>query len=72
MTGPVSRVLSASQMATLAAHGEERTAAVGETLFEVGDATYPFIAIREGEVGDDSTRRGTRSSATAPPGSSAR
>ncbi len=46
----VSRVLSRSQLATLAAHGEERTAAVGETLFEVGDETYPFIAIVEGEV----------------------
>ena len=50
MAGPVSRVLSASQLATLAEHGEERTAAVGETLFEVGDASYPFMAILEGEV----------------------
>ncbi len=50
MSKPASRVLSASQMATLAAHGEERAAAVGETLFQVGDATYQFIAIREGEV----------------------
>lgn len=47
---PASRVLSASQLATLAEHGEERSAAVGEKLFEVGDETYPFIAIREGEV----------------------
>jgi thioredoxin reductase (NADPH) len=47
---PVSRVLSASQLETLAQHGEERTAAVGETLFEIGDETYPFIAIREGEA----------------------
>jgi thioredoxin reductase (NADPH) len=37
-------------MATLAALGDERTAAVGEKLFEVGDASYPFIAIHEGEV----------------------
>src|SRR5436309_7834540 len=37
-------------MATLAAAGEERTAEVGDVLFTVGDATYPFIAIREGEV----------------------
>jgi thioredoxin reductase (NADPH) len=37
-------------MATLAKLGEERTAAVGEKLFEVGDVTYPFIAIQEGEV----------------------
>ena len=34
----------------LAQHGEERTAAVDEVLFEVGDEVYPFIAIREGEV----------------------
>jgi thioredoxin reductase (NADPH) len=47
---PASRVLSASQLATLAQHGEERTADVGETLFEIGDKTYPFVAILEGEV----------------------
>ncbi len=46
----MSRVLSSSQLAVLAGHGEERTAAVGETLFEIGDATYPFIAILEGEA----------------------
>ncbi len=34
----------------LAEHGEERTAEVGDVLFEVGDETYPFIAIREGEA----------------------
>ena len=34
----------------LAELGEELTAAVGEHLFDVGDATYPFIAIREGEA----------------------
>ena len=50
MAGPVSRVLSSSQLATLAAHGEERSAEVGEKLFEIGDETYPFIAIREGEA----------------------
>jgi thioredoxin reductase (NADPH) len=43
-------VLSQSQLATLAERGEERTAAVGETLFEIGDESYPFIAIIEGEV----------------------
>jgi thioredoxin reductase (NADPH) len=42
--------LSASQLATLAALGEERTAGVGDVLYRVGDATYPFIAIQEGEV----------------------
>ncbi|MDX6601310.1 MAG: thioredoxin reductase [Solirubrobacterales bacterium] len=49
-SGPTSRVLSGSQLATLAKLGEERTAEVGEKLFEVGDASYPFIAIYEGEV----------------------
>jgi thioredoxin reductase (NADPH) len=49
-SGPTSRVLSGSQLATLAELGEERTAVVGERLFEVGDASYPFIAIHEGEV----------------------
>ncbi len=34
----------------LGRHGEERTAEAGETLFEVGDERYPFIAILEGEV----------------------
>jgi thioredoxin reductase (NADPH) len=48
--GPVSRVLSSSQLATLRAHGEERSAEAGEKLFEVGDRTYPFIAIVDGEV----------------------
>jgi thioredoxin reductase (NADPH) len=43
-------VLSSTQFETLSEHGEERTAAVGEVLFEVGDETYPFIAIREGEA----------------------
>jgi thioredoxin reductase (NADPH) len=50
MAGPVSRVLSRTQLKTLAAHGEERRAEVGEKLFEIGDATYPFVAILEGEV----------------------
>jgi thioredoxin reductase (NADPH) len=50
VAGPVSRVLSSSQLALLAEHGEERTAAVGERLYEIGDATYPFIAIIEGEA----------------------
>jgi thioredoxin reductase (NADPH) len=47
---PVSRVLSSSQLATLARHGEELTADVDEVLFRIGDETYPFIAILEGEA----------------------
>jgi thioredoxin reductase (NADPH) len=43
-------VLSSSQLATLAAHGEERTARAGETLFAIGEEVYPFIAILEGEA----------------------
>jgi thioredoxin reductase (NADPH) len=42
--------LSASQLAKLADVGEERTAEIGDVLFRVGDATYPLIAIVEGEV----------------------
>jgi len=43
-------VLSESQLATLAEHGEERRAAIGETLFDIGDESYPFMAIVEGEA----------------------
>jgi thioredoxin reductase (NADPH) len=50
MSGPASSVLSSSQIETLAEIGEERTAEAGEKLFEVGDRTYPFIAILEGEA----------------------
>jgi thioredoxin reductase (NADPH) len=50
VTRPVGRVLSNSQLAMLAEHGEERTAEVGEKLFQIGDETYPFIAILEGEA----------------------
>src|ERR1700692_645167 len=50
MATPPSPVLSPSQMQTLASHGEERVAAVGEILYQVGDARYPFIAIIEGEA----------------------
>ena len=50
MASPASPVLSAAQLATLAGIGEERTAAVGDVLFRVGDRRYPFIAILEGEV----------------------
>ena len=47
---PPDPLLSTAQVATLAAVGEERTARAGEFLYQVGDATYPFIAILEGEV----------------------
>jgi thioredoxin reductase (NADPH) len=47
---PSSPPLSADQLARLAELGEERTARVGDVLYRVGDATYPFIAIQEGEV----------------------
>ena len=50
MATPASPVLSDSQLATLAEHGEERTAEVGEVLFKVGDERYPFVAILEGEA----------------------
>jgi thioredoxin reductase (NADPH) len=43
-------VLSESQLQTLARLGEERTADIGEKLYEVGDSIYPFIAILEGEA----------------------
>ena len=66
MAAPASPSLSASQLATLAELGEERTARVGDVLYRVGDATYPFIAIREGEVaildaaGNEIVRHGPR------------
>jgi thioredoxin reductase (NADPH) len=47
---PASPTLSASQLATLAELGEERTVDVGDVLYRVGDREYPFIAIVEGEV----------------------
>jgi thioredoxin reductase (NADPH) len=50
ITPPPSPRLSEAQLATLAAHGEERTAAVGDVLFTVGDTRYPLIAILEGEA----------------------
>jgi thioredoxin reductase (NADPH) len=43
-------VLSESQLARLAELGEERTANVGNVLYRIGDRSYPFIAIVEGEV----------------------
>jgi thioredoxin reductase (NADPH) len=50
MAEPVTRVLSSSQLAMLAEHGVERTAKVGQTLYQIGDRTYPFIAILDGEA----------------------
>src|SRR6201987_968064 len=47
---PAAPSLSAAPLETLAAVGEEHTAAIGDVLYRVGDSTYPFIAIREGEV----------------------
>ena len=50
MSTPASPRLSASQLAALAAIGEERSAPAGALLYRVGDRSYPFIAILEGEV----------------------
>jgi thioredoxin reductase (NADPH) len=50
VTAPPKAILSESQLATLAAVGEERTAAVGDVLFKVGDLRYPLMAIVEGEA----------------------
>jgi thioredoxin reductase (NADPH) len=47
---PASPSLSASQLETLRRLGEERSARVGDVLYRVGDATYPFIAIEQGQV----------------------
>jgi thioredoxin reductase (NADPH) len=47
---PASPTLSASQLERLAASGETHTARVGDVLYRVGDRTYPFIAILDGEV----------------------
>ena len=50
MASTTSRVLSPGQLELVAEHGEERTAVPGDVLFAVGDQTYPFIAILEGEA----------------------
>ena len=50
MAAPTGATLSASQLAKLAEVGEERTAAVGDVLYRVGDPRYQFVAIVEGEV----------------------
>ena len=46
----VNAALTDEQRETLRQHGEERSAAVGDVLYRVGDRTYPFIAIVEGEA----------------------
>jgi len=64
MRPPPSPKLSDSQLETLARLGIERTAAVGDVLFRVGDRRYPFMAIIEGEAairdaaGHEITRHG--------------
>jgi len=50
MAAPASPTLSASQLARLAEIGDERSAGVGDVLYGIGDRSYPFIAILEGEV----------------------
>ena len=50
MATPDSPMLTAAQLARLAELGEERTADVGDVLYGVGDRSYPFIAILDGEV----------------------
>jgi len=50
LSTPASPLLSPAQLAALAENGEERSATVGELLYQVGDRTYPFVAILEGEV----------------------
>jgi thioredoxin reductase (NADPH) len=50
MSVSASPLLSPSQLALLAELGEERSAPAGTVLYRVGDRTYPFIAILEGEV----------------------
>ncbi len=52
---PGSPSLSDAQLNVLAGLGEERTAEVGDVLYRVGDRTYPFIAILEGEVAINDT-----------------
>jgi thioredoxin reductase (NADPH) len=47
---PASPLLSPSQLAALAEIGEEHFAPAGELLYQVGDRTYPFIAILQGKV----------------------
>ena len=61
---PDSPALTVSQLATLAGLGEERSASAGDTLYRIGDQSYPFVAVIEGEVavldaaGNEITRHG--------------
>src|SRR6478672_5486639 len=50
MTTPPASLLSPSQLAALGEVGEERSAPAGALLYRIGDPTYPFVAIIEGEV----------------------
>jgi len=49
-SAPASPSLSVAQLEKLARKGTERTARPGDKLYKVGDATYPFVAVLEGEV----------------------
>jgi thioredoxin reductase (NADPH) len=61
-----SAILSDSQMELLAEAGTERTAEDGELLYGIGDPTYPFAVILEGEAvirdaaGNELARHGHR------------
>src|ERR1700722_15721201 len=50
MSVPASPLLSPSQLAVLQGVGDERWAPGGGVLYRVGDRSYPFIAVLEGEV----------------------
>ena len=70
---PLSPPLSPGQLETLAAVGEERTAAEGEFLFRIGDARYPFIVVLEGEAaildgaGNEIARQGPANQSSTTP-----
>jgi hypothetical protein len=59
--------LSESQLARLAELGQERTANVGDVLYRIGDRSYPFIVILEGEVAIDATSREAGSGSSPAP-----
>ena len=67
-----SPVLSASELAEIAAFGIERPVAAGQLLFEAGEASYDLFVVLEGEVEIVRSRRTTtasRSIAVFGPGS---